>query len=77
MFEVRLREIIDNSHKYTLRKLQRKVYPLMGEMKGEKYEKCKIEYECVKNEVLYGDDDEDSERVKQDFIKSLREIMTV
>jgi hypothetical protein len=80
MFQERLKRVLDDCDTYTLREFKNAVYPLVREMKGmideEKYSDFIIEYDCVKNEVIYGDDDEDSERVKQDCIESLRAIMS-
>jgi len=78
MFQQRLKEILDNYDTYTLREFKNAVYPLVNDMKGmvdeNKYINFIIEYNCVKNEVIYGDDDKYSEMVKHDCIKSLRAI---
>jgi len=79
MFELRLKQIIDECENYTLRQFKHAVYPLLEEMKGKidekKYNSFKIEYDCVRNECIYGDNPEDANMVKMDCVEALKAIL--
>ena len=71
--------IYTNSNEYSLRQLRNKIYAFTDLIKShtstEIYEKFNIEYDCVYYEMIYGSNDEYTEKVKEDFLNVLKEVI--
>jgi uncharacterized small protein (DUF1192 family) len=70
--------IMDDYNNLSISELKHRISPLITEIRelvSERlFKKFMIEYDCVKNECIYGDNDEDTEMVKYDIIKVLKTI---
>ena len=70
--------IMDDYNNLSISELKHRVSRLIMNINasvGERlFKEFAIEYDCVKNECIYGDNDEDTERVKYDLIKVLKKI---
>jgi hypothetical protein len=71
--------IYDNSNNYSLRELGNKTYRFSSLIKenttDEIYENYKIESDCVYYEMIYGNNDEYTENVKNSFLNSLKIVI--
>jgi hypothetical protein len=48
---------------------------MKGKIDEKKYNSFKIEYDCVRNECIYGDNPEDANMVKMDCVEALKAIL--
>lgn len=71
--------IYDNSNNFSLRELRNKTYRFSSLIKenttDEIYENYKIESDCVYYEMIYGNNDEYTENVKNSFLNSLKIVI--
>jgi len=71
--------IYNNSNNYSLRELRNKTYGFTSSIKenttNEIYEDYKIESDCLYYEMIYGNNDEYTENVKNSFLNSLKIVI--
>lgn len=77
----KLRSVIDNYENfYTIRRLRNALYPLINDIRisapENLYEGFFQNYLCVKNEMLYGGDEEDEKTVRNDCKTAIINVLT-
>jgi len=69
----KINAVINNYNKYSLRGLRNALYSLISDIRTtvpqEIFEDFITNYDCVKNEMLYGGGDEDDEKLVKDDCK--------
>jgi hypothetical protein len=77
----KIRDIIDNYNELSISEVKHRTSPLITDIRQsvdkELYDDFIVEFDCVKHECIYGDNDEDTEMVKYDLIKVLKKIIEV
>ena len=77
----KIRDIIDNYNELSISEVKHRTSPLITEIRQsvdeELYDDFIVEFDCVKNECIYGDNDEYTDMVKYDLIKVLKRIAEV
>jgi len=77
----KLQNIINRYNNLTLQGVKHNISQLIPDIKEsinkDLYDSFMIEFDCVKMECTYGDFDEDTEMVKNDFMISIQKIMNV
>jgi len=77
----KIRNIIDNYNQLSISEVKHRTSPLITEIRQsvdeELYDDFIVEFDCVKYECIYGDNDEDTDMVKHDLIKVLKRIAEV
>jgi len=77
----KIRNIIDNYNQLSISEVKHRTSPLITEIRQsvnkELYDDFIVEFDCVKFECIYGNNDEDTDMVKHDLIKVLKRIAEV
>ena len=73
--------IMNDYNNLSISELKHRISPLINEIRESVdenlFKEIMVEFDCVKNECIYGDNDEDTDMVKYDFIKKLKKINSV
>jgi hypothetical protein len=81
MLADKLNKIVSGWDDLTLSGVKHRVSPLISEIENSVdetlFKSFMIEFECVKMECIYGDRDDDTEMVKNEFLTVVKNIIKV
>ena len=75
----KINDVIENYNNYSLRQLKNALYPLIMNIEervpAEIFDEFIENYKCVKNEMLYGGDEDDEKLVKDDCKEAIDAVL--
>jgi hypothetical protein len=75
----KINDVIENYNNYSLRQLKNALYPLIMNIEervpAEIFDEFIENYKCVKNEMLYGGDEDDEKLVKNDCKEAIDAVL--
>jgi len=75
----KINDVIENYNNYSLRQLKNALYPLIMNIEErvppEIFDEFIENYKCVKNEMLYGGDEDDEKLVKDDCKEAIDAVL--